>query len=131
MLRYRKTNVVAYELLAAKIGVLQFKQLHLPNVGGLHFVDSNPARQCLVRASSRQPDLKQLAGMVWYVAGYTLRRYLCDYVPSKANLADAPSRGDFHIMKQLGIRIESTDFSECFVAVESRMSTMDVAALMV
>ena len=113
------------------MGILQFKQLHLPNVGGLHFVDSNPARQCLVRARSRQPDLNQLAGMVWYVAGYTLRRYWCDYVPSKANLADAPSRGDFHIMKQLGVRIEFTDLSDCLVAVESWMSTMDGAALMV
>ena len=76
MLRYRKTNIVAYELLAAIMGILQFKQLRLPNVGGLRFVDSNAARQFLVRASSRQPDLKQLAGMVWYVAGYTLRRVL-------------------------------------------------------
>ena len=69
--------------------------------------------------------------MVWYVAGYTLRRYWCGYVPSKANLADAPSRGDFHIMKQVGARIESTDFSDCLVVVESWMSAMDVAALIV
>ena len=131
VLRYRKTNIVAYELLAAIMGILQFKQLNLTEVGGLHFVDSNPARQCLVRASSRQPDLNQLAGMVWYVAGSTVKTYWCDYVPSKANLADAPSRGDFQIMKQLGARIELTDFSVCLVAVESWMSTMDVSALFV
>ena len=64
-----KTNIVAYEVRAAIMGILQPRRFELPKVGGLHVVDSNPTRQGLVQTSSRQPDLDQFTGMVWYVAG--------------------------------------------------------------
>ena len=51
-LKRRKTNVVAFELLAGIMGVLQMQDLRLENVGVRHFVDSNPARQCMVKTCS-------------------------------------------------------------------------------
>ena len=122
---------MAYELIAAIMGILQFQQLGHEGVGGRRFIDSNPARQCVDKASSKQPDLNQLTGMLWYTAGKMLKRYWCQYVSSSANLADAPSRGNFSIVTQLGARIIHTNFGECTLAVESWMSIMDLAALVV
>ena len=85
----------------------------------------------MATASSKQPGLNQLTGMVWYTAGEVLRRDWCHYVTSSANLADAPNRGEFSVMKQLGARIICTNFDECALAVDYWMSTMDVAALVV
>ena len=83
----------------------------------------------MVKASSKQEDLNDLAGMLWFVAGRTLRNYFCQYVASKLNLADAPSRGQFSILTQLNARIIKTDFSECISAVESWMATVQVQTL--
>ena len=83
----------------------------------------------MVKASSKHEDLNELAGMLWFVAGRTLRNYFCQYVASKLNLADAPSRDHFSTLKQLNVRIVKTDFSDCITAVESWMTTVQVQAL--
>ena len=110
---------------------MQFQKLQLEGVGVRHFVDSNPAKQGLIKANSKQPDLNQLVGIFWYVAGKLLRRYWCQYVASDSNLADAPSRGNFSVMKQLGAQIIPADFSERSEAVEHWMSSMGVSVLVV
>ena len=128
-LRRRKANIVAFELLAAIMGVLQIQSLGIEGVGVRHFIDSNPARQCMVNASSKHDDLNNLAGMLWYMAGKVLRRHYCEYVPSDANLADGPSRGQCSLVKRIGARAISSDFSACTSAVDSWMATMCVPAL--
>ena len=129
-LKPRKTQIVAFELLAAIMGILQCKQLQLEGTGVRHFVDSNPARQGLVRANSKQPDLNNLIGMVWFVAGKVLRRYWCQYVRSGSNLADAPSRGDFSTVTQIGARVVEADFSLCTKFAYTWISSVEVEALM-
>ena len=83
----------------------------------------------MIKASSKQEDLNELAGMLWFVAARILRNYFCQYVASKLNLADAPSRGQFGTLTQLNVRIIKTDFSECITAVESWMASVQVQAL--
>ena len=111
------------------MGILQGQEIQVSNMGVRHFVDSNPARQGLVRANSKQPDLNNLIGMVWYVAGKMLRRYWCNYVRSCSNLADAPSRGDFSIMTQIGARVLAADFTRLIVFAENWSSSIEVDAL--
>ena len=76
-LKRRKTNIVAFELLAGIMGVLQMQDLRLENVGVRHVIDSNPARQCVVKACSKRSDLNHLVGMLWFSAGKTLRLSVC------------------------------------------------------
>ena len=128
-LKPRKTQIVAFELLAAIMGILQCKQLQLEGTRVRHFVDSNPARQGLVRANSKQPDLNNLIGMVWFVAGKVLRRYWCQYVRSGSNLADAPSRGDFSTVKRIGARGVEAEFTLCVKFADTWISSMEVEAL--
>ena len=128
-LKPRRTQIVAYELIAAIMGILQGKDILATNMGVRHFVDSNPARQGIVRANSKQPDLNNLIGMVWYVAGKMLRRYWCNYVRSSSNLADAPSRGNFSIMKQIGARVVAADFTRVIRFAENWSASIEVEAL--
>ena len=109
--------------------MLQIQAMDLSGVGVRHFIDSNPARQCMVKARSKHSDLNQLAGMLWFTAGKVLRNYSCQHVASKLNLAGAPSRGQFSTVKQLGARIIRTDFAECIEGIDSWMSSMHVSAL--
>ena len=76
-LKRRKTNIVAFELLAGIMGVLQMQDLRMEKVGVRHFIDSNLARQCMVKASSKHSDLNHLVGMLWFSAGKTLRLSVC------------------------------------------------------
>ena len=128
-LKRRRTQIVAYELIAGIMGVLQIRNLEIASASVRHFTDSNPARQCMAKASSKHEDSNELSGMLWFVAGRTLRNYYCQYVASKLNLADAPSRGQFSEMRRLNARLISTDFSECVAAVDSWMAGVQVHAL--
>ena len=101
LLQPRLTNIVAYELIAAIVAVLHADRILPKHTGLRHFVDSKPALGCILKGSSPQFDLNCLAGYVWYVAGSRMRSYWGQYVRSKCNLADAPSRGDVGVMKQL------------------------------
>ena len=109
----RLTNIVGYELIAAILAVIIADSLFPCNVGIRHFIDSKPALGCILKGSSPQVDLNWLSGYVWFAAGSRMRTYWGQYVPSKANLADAPSRGDLSIMKQLGVTCLPCDFN-CF-----------------
>jgi hypothetical protein len=98
-------------------------------MGIRHFVDSNPARQGLVRASSKQSDLNNLIGMVWFTAGKVMRRYWCQYVKSCSNLADAPSRGDFSTVTRIGAKVVEADFTLCIKFADTWNYSMEVEAL--
>ena len=53
--------------------------------------------------------------MLWHTVGKSLQDYWCEYVPSKLNLADDPSRQRFELMKQLGFKLIGLEF-DCFAA---------------
>jgi len=56
------------------------------------FVDNNVALGTLLRGSSRQHDWNELVADIWFqtaARGFVL---MCWRVPSKQNLADAPTR---------------------------------------
>ena len=111
------------------MGVLQVRSQGIVGASVRHFIDSNPARQCMVKASSKHEDLNALVGMLWFTSGRVLRSYYCQYVASKLNLADAPSRGHFQEVKRLNAQIIDADFSECIAAVDGWMSSFEVQKL--
>ena len=118
LLQPRLTNIVAYELIAAIVAVLYADRLFPQNTGLRHFIDSKPALGCILKGSSPQIDLNCLAGYVWYLAGSRMRSYWGQYVPSKCNLADAPSRGDAGLMKQLRAEQVQCDVAQLSGAAE-------------
>ena len=118
LLEERLTNIVAYELIAAILAVIQADSLFPEHVGIRHFIDSKPALGCILKGSSPQIDLNCLSGYAWFAAGSRMRAYWGQYVPSKANLADAPSRGDMSLMNQLNAIRIPCDFARLNRAAE-------------
>ena len=110
LLQYRKTNIVAYELIAAILVAITADKL-FPETAGRHFIDSKPALGYILKGCSPQVDLNSLAGLLWFTSGARMLSYWGHYVPSKCNLADAPSRGDFQQMKRLNASRVSCDFT--------------------
>ena len=118
-LKPRKTQIGAYELIAAIMGILQGQGIQVSSMGTRYFVDYNPVRQGIVRAASKQPDLINLNGMIWFVTGKVLWQYWCSYVRSCSNLADAPSRGDSSVRTQIGARVLAAAFTRCITFAEN------------
>ena len=83
-----------------------------------------------MKGCSKQPDLNNLVGLLWYVAGQQLSDFWCDYVPSKLNLADAPSRQNFDTMKRLGFRLLELQFDEYAQAAETWLKAVDCRKLL-
>ena len=117
-LRHRRTNIIAFELIAAILSILVFVSKVDSEVNVHHYIDSTPALSCIVRGFSKQNDLLAYTGMLWFEAASTLSSYYACYVRSKSNLADAPSRGCTALMKQLGAKELSVDFPSCFHAAD-------------
>ena len=103
LLRQRRTNVVGYELMAAMLGIYMVDGLFPGKAFVRHFVDNQPALNSIIRGSSKQDDLNSLVGSVWYGCASKLQSYWGQYVRSKTNIADGPSRQEFQLMKQLGV----------------------------
>ena len=121
----RATQIIPYELLAACVALLQWRSLEFGKVGIRHFVDSKPARGIVVKGCSKQADLNNIAGMLWYTVGKSLQDYWCEYVPSKLNIADDPSRQRFVTMKQLGFRLIDLDFDSFADAADYWLKTIE------
>ena len=56
------------------------------------FIDSNVALGTLLRGTSRQSDWNDLVAGIWFEAAAQAALLLAWRVPSKLNLADAPTR---------------------------------------
>ena len=99
-LKKRKTQIAAFELWAAAVAALTFA---MPFGGSsVLFVDNMAAVGCLVRASSKQPDLNVIAGALAAQCSLHAVGLIIRYVLTKLNLADAPSRGRVQELVQAG-----------------------------
>ena len=68
----------------------------------MHFIDNTVAQSALVHGYARTDDLADISnGFHLMAAGLRTAAYF-DYVPSKANIADLPSRGEFALPRALG-----------------------------
>ena len=103
-LKQRKTQIVAFELLAALVALVSLCPEKLRGCRVINFIDNVAALACVVRGFSREPDLADIAGRLWFEALALEISYRADFVPSKCNLADGPSRDDRTLMRALGAR---------------------------
>ena len=101
MLLPRKTNIIAFELLAAVVALLLLCPDLLADADILHFIDCKPALSCVIKGHSKKTDLVLSAGRLWYEAGILMSHYRAEYVSSGNNLADGPSRNNFELMEEL------------------------------
>ena len=101
-LQPRKTQIVAYELIAAVMTVLLVSRILPSGVVLRQFVDNLPSKPCVVQAHTKQWELNELTGLLWFQCGKLLQSYWVSYARSNDNLAHAPSRGRYHILKQFG-----------------------------
>ena len=129
LLQPRKTQIIAYELLAAISAIVMANSLLGDKVAVRHFIDNKPSRSCIIKASSKSEDLNNLVGLLWYKCGRLLRRWWAYYVHSKDNVADAPSRGHFHLLKRWNAQEVPLDLSLVAEFAESWMSSLDASAL--
>lgn len=100
-LKQRKTQIVAFELIAALVALVSLCPDSLNGCRVIHFIDSSAALACVVRVFSREPDLADIAGRLWFEALGLGIGYEAHYVPSRCNLADGPSRSDKTLMRLL------------------------------
>jgi len=104
MLKVRKTNITGYELLIAVAAVVSFAPELLHDAVIEHYIDNKPAMSCIVKGFSKQEDLSDIAGRLWFECGVLMATYRAIYVKSKCNLSDGPSRGETALMQQLGFQ---------------------------
>ena len=92
--RPRRTQVTLWELIAALCGVRFFLSLGIQSPELVVFIDNTAALNSLLRGTSRQTDLNEVLGTVWFelaAAGVFMHAH---YVPSALNLADGPTRAN-------------------------------------
>ena len=100
-LKQRKKQIVAFELIAALVALVSLCPDLLNGCRVIRFIDSSAALACAVRGFSREPDLADIAGRLWFEALGLGIRYKAHYVPSRCNLADGPSRSDKTLLRLL------------------------------
>ena len=93
---YRKQQISTWELVAALCALWSFLGSS-SRVGSSRlqinlFIDSNVALGTLLRGTSRQTDLNELVTDIWFQAASRATLLLAWRVPSKLNVADAPTR---------------------------------------
>eukprot|EP00900_Chrysochromulina_parva_P014490 jgi/Chrpa1/23041/Chrysochromulina_OHIO_Genome00025716-RA len=89
----RKTYIAELETLAAVSTYNTYGSL-IQGRKVLHFIDNTVALSALVHGYSGKPELAKMVN-IFYLQMIGLRTSVFfDYVPSKANIADLPSRGD-------------------------------------
>ena len=102
-LKQRKAQINLYELCAVWVALATFEDL-LVDRHLLAFVDNQAALNMLIKGSSPCEDASLILYDVWLrlaVAGVATH---FEYVESKKNLADAPSRGDTTTITAMGSR---------------------------
>ena len=67
-----------------------------------HFVDNTVALSAFVHGYARATDMARLANCMHLSAAGMRTRVWLEYVPSNANLADPPSRGEYELLRTMG-----------------------------
>jgi hypothetical protein len=86
---------------AAVVAIIGFCRHLLGEADIVHYIDNKPALSCIIKGFSKQDDLCNLTGMLWYEAGKLMSHYRAEYVESKLNLADGPSRDDMSTVESI------------------------------
>ena len=71
----------------------------------VHFVDNTVAQSAVVHGYARTVDMADIANAFHLLAAGLRMAVYFDYVPSKANIADLPSRGEFGLPRALGAEV--------------------------
>ena len=101
MARLRRTYIAQLEGMALLSPYLTYPD-RLVGRRVVHFVDNTVALSAMVNGYSSSTDMAALANAFHLTAvGLGARTYF-DYVPSKANIADLPSRGEYDVPRRLG-----------------------------
>ena len=79
------------------------------------FIDNAVALSAMIHGYARSTDMAYMSNAFhMHFAGLRTSVFL-DFVPSKANIADLPSRGEFRLLKRLGaakVRMKTPTFTE-------------------
>ena len=100
-LKRRKTQIVAFELFAALVALVALCPDRLRGCRVIHFIDNTAVLACIIRGFSRERDLADVVGRLWFDALGLDIKYEAHFVATKCNLADGPSRGDITLMESL------------------------------
>jgi hypothetical protein len=82
-IKTRRTNIMAYEMVAAVIAIFLVDVISPKHMCIRHFVDNQAARSCIVTGRSKQDDLNEIIGTLWHTAAHRTIGYWCDWVPSE------------------------------------------------
>jgi len=98
----KKTYIGQLEALAGACAYESVDPARIKDRNVLHWVDNTSAIAGMVKGYSKQSD----TGRILNAFQVRLSSVFCSpwvaYVPSEQNIADAPSRGDFSVLEELG-----------------------------
>ena len=80
-LKHQKTQIVAFELLAALIALVSLCPDELRGCRVVHFIDNTAALSCVLRGFSRVSDLADIAGRLWFESLGLEIWYHADFFP--------------------------------------------------
>ena len=69
-----------------------------------HFADNTAANGAAIKGYSPAPDIARLVGAYHLRIARLGARIWIEYVPSAANIADMPSRGNFELVESIGAK---------------------------
>ena len=124
----RRTQINVFELLA----VLMALESYGPVLSGCRvvcFVDNKAALGMLVKGWSRADDANAIAAQCWWTMAALGIEIFWEYVPSKLNLADGPSRSKAEEVLSLGSEVVEANWSLCKMTCEEFTSQRDVARI--
>ena len=132
LLKRRRTNITAFELLAALAAITVCGSEIHSGCRLVHFIDSTSALACVVRGFSTKPDLSVISGRVWFELARMNVYYTAEYVSTSCNLADGPSRDSCRIMDEIGaVEIMKWTFPWFSGGLDGWMSKVEHAELAV
>ena len=99
--KQRKTYIAQMEMMAA-LTPLRTRPRRFRGRRVLHFIDNTVTLSALVHGYAGKEDMATMVNAYHAMCASMAARVYFDYVPSKANLADLPSRGDYLIPTMLG-----------------------------
>ena len=97
----RETQIIAHEAAAVVVGLATFGRW-MAGQRAVLFVDNQPVLNMLIKGWSRSEDTNDLVDWCWMQLATLGIDGQFEYVASKANIADGPSRRDISLLKELG-----------------------------